>query len=337
MLKKRFIRPFFLTALAILLPSLLLFFCFRKFDFHLFWVEIEQIRWSFFIPAFLSTLCILLALSLQWKLFLPHDRSVSLGRMFQVVSVFAMLVNTVPFWGGHAFAIYLLGHREKVGKTAALSVITLEQIAEGFGKIMIFGVVALACPFPLWMRDGMETVLFLVFAAYLTLFFLAYRFRNLKEKRENSKSFGWIKIFSVFETWAYHLHVMRSFKKMAGGIALAMAMKGFEALGIFLVQKSFGVELPLYSSFLVLAALGLATMLPLAPGRLGVFEATAYVIYQYLGVDPTRALTLGIFIHLVHTLPFILTGYIISLKMGLKKKEMSLENEMSLALAQSES
>ena len=108
---------------------------------------------------------------------------------------------------------------------------------------------------------------------------------------------------------------------MLGGILLAVVMKGCELLAILLVQKSFGLELPFYAPLLVLGALGLATMLPLSPGRLGVFEATVYWIYQYLGVDPTSALALGLFIHMVHTLPFIFVGYAVSIKLGFKRKE----------------
>jgi uncharacterized membrane protein YbhN (UPF0104 family) len=102
------------------------------------------------------------------------------------------------------------------------------------------------------------------------------------------------------------------------------------------VQKSFGLDLPFYAPLVILAALSLATMLPLSPGRLGVFEATLYFVYQSFGVEPTLALTLGLFIHLVHTLPFILTGYGVSLKLGFKKKDLADSAEKPILLAGSE-
>ncbi|MFO1520317.1 MAG: lysylphosphatidylglycerol synthase transmembrane domain-containing protein [bacterium] len=317
-------------GVAVGLPVVLFFLCFRHFDFDRFLSELKHLNVGYFAAAFSMGAVILVAMALQWRLFLPKNKQIPFSKMFGIVSLFAMTVNTVPFWGGHAFAIYLLGHREKVGKTAALSVITLEQIAEGFGKIFLFAVVAFTCPFPEWMKKGMEAVMLVVLGAYVLLFVLAYRYRDPSESLSAPTETRFQKLFLVFKTWAHHLHAIRSFKKMLGGILLAFFMKGAEAAAIFFVQKSFGVSLPAYAPLLVLAALGLATMLPLSPGRLGVFEAAAFVIYQFLGLDPTQALTLGIFIHMVHTLPFVLIGYLVSLKWSFKRKDVDLNAEAAL-------
>jgi uncharacterized protein (TIRG00374 family) len=335
MLQKKY-RQFFLSALAIVVPALLLFFCLRKFDLHLFARQMEEVRWSFLAFAFLLPAGILWAQSLQWQVFLPPDRKVPLLRMFNVTSLFSMLVNTVPFWGGHAFAVYLLGVREKVGKTAALSVITLEQIADGFAKLVIFAGIAFFYPFPEWMRAGVKGFVLLVLTVYLVLLLLAFRFRDHPEMTGLFKPIGWRRLFAFAATWAHHLHALRSFKKMVGGIFLAVLMKSGEALAIYWVQKAFGLNLPFYAPWVILGALSLATMLPLSPGRLGVFEATLYFVYQSFGVEPTLALTLGLFIHLAHTLPFILIGYGVSLKLGFKKKEIPSASKEAIFLAGSE-
>jgi len=326
-------RQFLLSAFAVAFPAVLLILCLRKFDLQLFLTQMKEVHWAYLLLATGATLGILVALATQWRLFLPPGRPVPFPRMFQVVSLFAMLVNTVPFWGGHAFAIYLMGVKEKVGKTAALSVITLEQIADGFAKILVLAGVAFFCPFPEWMKAGAQGLVLLVLGVYLILFIFAYRFRRDPARDELFKPIGWRRLLSFVALWAHHLHALRSFRKMMGGILLAVTMKGCELLAIFLVQISFGVDLPLYAPLLVLGALSLATMLPLSPGRLGVFEATVYWVYHSLGVNPTLALSLGLFIHMVHTLPFLLVGYAVSLKLGFRKKEALDQASNSLVLA----
>jgi uncharacterized membrane protein YbhN (UPF0104 family) len=78
---------------------------------------------------------------------------------------------------------------------------------------------------------------------------------------------------------------------------------------VLAVQQSFGVALPWWSAVLVVAALSLSTMLPLAPANLGVFEATAFVVYRELGVSDQRALGLALVQHACFLAPMIVTGY----------------------------
>ena len=91
---------------------------------------------------------------------------------------------------------------------------------------------------------------------------------------------------------------------------LAYGMKLGEVLAIWGVQKSFDVDLPILSVLLILATLNLTTLVPLAPGNLGVYEATVFFIYQYLGVAPEQALALALVQHLCFLLPLTGTGYI---------------------------
>ena len=84
---------------------------------------------------------------------------------------------------------------------------------------------------------------------------------------------------------------------LLGGVALALLMKGAEAVGMFAVQTALAVEIPATSTLVVLAAVSLATMLPLAPGNLGVYEGAAFLAYRWAGVDAETALALALLQH----------------------------------------
>ncbi|MBL7685381.1 MAG: flippase-like domain-containing protein [Deltaproteobacteria bacterium] len=312
----------YLLFIAFLVPAILLYVCLRKFDLQLFLNELKHLKLHYFLLATLTPLGILLGLQAQWKIFLPERTQLSFLRRFEIASLFAMLVNTVPFWGGHAFVIYYLGQKEKVGKTPVLSMITLQQISDGFAKLSLFALVSFFLPFPDWMKNGMRTGMIFIVIAYFTLLLVAFRFRDRPPEETNPKGFR--RLFSFIALWAHHLHALRSLKKMLAGVACSLWMKFFEGLGIYLIQKSFSLHLPIESVVLVLASLSVATMLPISPGRLGLFEATAFIIYQYLGIDSTQALALGLFIHMAHTLPFVIVGYVTSLKLGFRRQEMML-------------
>ena len=87
------------------------------------------------------------------------------------------------------------------------------------------------------------------------------------------------------------------------------APKGAEAVGIMAIQKAFHLDLPCWSVLLILAGLNVTTMVPVTPGNLGVYEATVFFIYQYLGIPSEKAMALAIFQHLCYLLPMVGPGY----------------------------
>ena len=90
-------------------------------------------------------------------------------------------------------------------------------------------------------------------------------------------------------------------------------MMVLQALGIWATQMSLGQELPFWTTILVMAALNLATIFPITPGNFGVYEATVFFIYQYLGIEPEQAIALALTQHLCFLLPLAGTGYIYTL------------------------
>lgn len=313
-MKKTLLKIF----LAVGISAGLLYSCFHQIDWPLFVSSLQGAKLSWVVVAWLASFSIIALNSFQLKLFLPRYDAVSFQRMFPLVAVFSMTVNVVPFWGGHALMIYLLDKREKLSKTVGLSVMTLDQIIEGFAKLFIFGVVVMSGPFPAWMTQGMQGFMALVAVTYLIFFFVSYYYGR-QASDALPKNFPWReRLAALFRKWAYHLHVLRSGKSLATTIALAILMKGMEVLSVYGIQRAFGLSLGWESAFLVVAALSLATTLPLTPGRLGLFESAAMLTYQYLGLNATEGLALSVMIHAAHTLPLVIAGYLSSLKLGIK-------------------
>jgi uncharacterized membrane protein YbhN (UPF0104 family) len=102
---------------------------------------------------------------------------------------------------------------------------------------------------------------------------------------------------------------LRSIGRSAGALALALAKKLAELLAIVCVQHAFGVALPPESALLILAAVNLATLLPVVPGNLGVYEAGVVVAYSWLGVTPERALGIAVVQHACYVAALALPGY----------------------------
>jgi uncharacterized membrane protein YbhN (UPF0104 family) len=102
---------------------------------------------------------------------------------------------------------------------------------------------------------------------------------------------------------------VRSPTRSGAALALALAKKLAEALAILSVQHAFGVALSPESALLVLAAVNLATLLPIVPGNLGIYEAAVVLAYSSLGVAPERALGIALVQHACYFAALALPGY----------------------------
>jgi uncharacterized membrane protein YbhN (UPF0104 family) len=102
---------------------------------------------------------------------------------------------------------------------------------------------------------------------------------------------------------------LRSPTRGGGALLLALAKKVVELGAIVCLQHAFGLSLPLSSALLVLAALNLATLLPIVPGNVGIYEAAVVLAYSRFGVSAERALGIAVVQHACFFAALALPGY----------------------------
>ena len=295
---------------ASIVATSLIILVFNRVDWARVWQKVRhvQLRWLALAVAF--NLSIIALWAKQWSVFLPHNQKVRYARMFETVALMAMVSNAVPYLIGQASGVLLLARRCRVGHAVGLSVLALDQLAEGLAKLSVLLVVALLIPIPPWLRQGILLLVSVVLTLLIALLWFAHRHREPVKPLDDAKASLSRRTLHFGSRWAHHLEALRSFKVFGAGLGLALAMKGAEATAIFAVQQSFGLELPLWSVLLVLISVGIVTMVGIVPGNLGVYEATVFFVYQYVGTTPEQALGLALIQHLCYLIPLAGTGYI---------------------------
>ena len=308
-----------LRVVGLILPVVFFYFCFRNVDWHTLWQALRAFPKSAMFGIILIVSLLPAVKTLQWKIFASRYGSLSFRSLYPTVSVWMMAVNVFPLWAGEALAIYLLGKKQGMPKSAALSVITLDQICEGISLAAIFSVLAYAAAIPAWMQHSMRAILALIALAFLALLYFSWKHREAPNGGEDAASGFWGKLRRHFGHWAHHLEPLRKPSKFLPGLALTFSVRAVEIATLYLLEKSFGLELPGYAPFLVVAALHLAMFIPFSPGNLGLFEAAVFAAYRFLGVEATTALGLALCFHVFTALPLIAQGYWYYLRLGLKE------------------
>ena len=228
---------------------------------------------------------ILVLWSLQWRILVPGEDSVTWADMFLVVSAMAMISNSVPFMVGQASGVLLLARYGRIGPASALSVYTMEQVAEGIAKLAV-----------------------VVSVLGVTFVVLSFRFRHPAIGPRPAGVIGRVRHFGA--QWAHSLEGLRTPQVFGAAVALALGMKAAELAGILAVQQSLGLDLPVGTALLVLASVNFATIVSVSPGNLGVFEAASFAAYRLTGVSPEQALTLSLLQHACYLIPMLGVGYV---------------------------
>jgi uncharacterized membrane protein YbhN (UPF0104 family) len=174
---------------------------------------------------------------------------------------------------------------------------------------VVLGAAALLVPLPNWLRAGILALLVGVSLMLSVFVPLAHQWVSIRDRLLLRPS-AIRRVAARLASWGEHLDAMRETHRVWKVSLLALAKKSAELLGIVAVQAAFGLEPSLAAAVLVLAALSIATMMPVAPANIGVYEAMVFAAYRYLDVPADTALGLAVVQHLCFLLPMLATGYI---------------------------
>jgi uncharacterized protein (TIRG00374 family) len=290
---------------------------FKITDFERTWEGIETARSGWLVVSVLFNLSILLVWASLWNVLVPKNIYVSFLKLFQANSFMSTSCNTLPFPGGHALGLVLLVRITKLKHSVALSVLALDQMTEGIIKVVVLTLAASFSPLPEQMRQGISIfiVLIAIFSAFM--FYAAHKIPKVASEDDEISPSLLFRIKKFVSQWAGHLETLKDYRVFSAGLLLALIMMALQAAGIWAAQKSLGLDLPFWTTILVMAALNLATILPLTPGNFGVYEATAFLIYKFSGLSPEMALSLALLQHICFLVPMAGTGWVVLLSQPL--------------------
>ncbi|MGH7636195.1 MAG: lysylphosphatidylglycerol synthase transmembrane domain-containing protein [Gemmatimonadaceae bacterium] len=290
---------------------------------HLAWEEtfrrLSDVRLPWIAAAVAANFAILPMWALEWGLLVPTAFRVAYARMFEIVSITASVLNSIPFFAGEASAVGLLIARADLSRSAAASVLALDQLLVAFAKLVVLALAASLVPLPGWLRTGVFS-LALGFIILLVILLVLAHFWTQAHELLSRRTGRVPTLLALATTWGRHLDALREKRRAVAAIALALLKKGAEISAVVAIQLAFGIEPSVAAAVLVVACLAITTLIPIAPANLGVYEATVFAAYRYMDVPADAALGMALLQHVCFLIPSIATGYTMATLAQLKKR-----------------
>jgi len=253
-----------------------------------------------------------LVLAVEWRIILRGggENSLGVGKLARMTIATLFWQNICHFALGYGYALHRFVHREKIRPAAALGVVSIDQLAEGIAKALFSASLVFYFAAP----QRATTLLPTLFAAAIVGYFamrplLKRGLARLSMRAERSSS-GRKRLVSgaMIERFGR----MWNERAVWTCVALALFKKKFRVAAAFGVQIALGLDLPWIAPFVFIAVLDCATLVPLIPGHMGVYEATAAATYVRFGAGDESALLVGVLYHAAFLVAAIVPAVIVT-------------------------
>jgi uncharacterized membrane protein YbhN (UPF0104 family) len=269
---------------------------------------LSGVRGDWLVLAIACFAAILPLWAWQWTLLSPRAPEGRPRDMLGVVALTSSVLNTTPLLAGEATAVVLLVTRARLDRASALSVLAMDQLLVGVAKLCVLALAAVVAPLPEWMTRSVLGLLASLLLLGATLVVASWRHADVKGVLGHVVP---ARIATAFGTFARALEPLRSAGRGLPAFGLALLKKAAEVAAIVCVHRAFGLPVSLAAAIVVLAVLNLATLLPIVPGNIGVFEAAVVLALTRFGVTPEQALGVAVVQHLCYFSALALPGLLL--------------------------
>ena len=258
---------------------------------------------------------------------------------FRCVMIGFFMNNVLPARIGELVRAHVGGRATKLSRAHVLATVAGERLADGLAISAIFAVFFSLEAGSGKIEEGRELLfvaaLFAV-AALCTALVLVFRKRifSLLEQL-NEKMPGHLSTYTLIRVRRFieGLEPMLSPQRLVILTLMSTIIWFVELLVYYQVTIAFNADLSIGALSLFLAAVNFSSLIPAAPGGIGVIEALSTVALVHIGVNPEKALAMVAAQHIIQYLVVGIPGLYFFLRMG--GRIPSSEDEGDTALADS--
>ena len=318
------------TIFILILTILLLAFFFRNANLRQVWVEVRHAELTLLLAATIMQAATYLVRALRWQYLLRPIGRVRLSTAFRTTVVGFAASFLLPARAGEFLRPYLLARREGLSATATFATVVLERLLDASVVLLLFG------SFLLFFDPGMTAIDSRVFGAVkvggalsaagaVVALCIIFLLAGHPEKLGRAA----LQIDRVLPVWVAHsassvvqrftegLAVMRQPMQLLVAVTLSFPLWLSIAVGIWLVTRSFHIELPYTGSFLLMVLLVVGVSVP-TPGAIGGFHAAYQIgVTAFYAVPNDQAVGAALVLHAVSFLPVTLLGVVYMAQDGL--------------------
>jgi uncharacterized protein (TIRG00374 family) len=267
-------------------------------------------RWVLLAVAF--DLSVYVCHGWRWNTLLAPVVRLRLWRTVQSIYIGLFANELLPLRTGEVIRCYLLAHWNNFRISLSISSAAVERLIDGFWMLAAFAVTA-------GFVKGIPRDLILLVRAMAGLLIIAGGafFWVVWHKQEAHAVVIQRRGASTLRHVVEGLHLMGGASTLGKTTLLSLFYLVLQIATVWALMKAYGLDLSFWAAGGVLTVVRLATVVPNAPGNLGLFQVACVVALHLFDVEKNDAKTFSFIMFFSLTLPLLIGGAIATALAGL--------------------
>lgn len=330
-------KKFCINFVPWIITFVALYFVAKEIEWSIFWDNLLKADKVWLSYAVVLTFFSYFFRSYRWKYFFENRHLLDFVSSFKVLLLGFFMNNILPARTGELVRAHTGAKLAGTSRTLMLASIASERLVDGLTISLFF----MICCFTL-MKSGISDKLFNVSLAflgvgYLVICVLVFRNKIYSLLNYFSKKHKWLSyLANLMHIFIEGLAPLCSLKSFFPVSFFSLLIWGIELLVFYTVSQAFSIELTLGQCIIFMVAVNFSSLIPAAPGGVGVIEAVTLSILMSLNfgadlpINEKRAIALGMILS-QHVIQFAVVGIFGFISFILLKKQVGsigkLDNE----------
>ncbi|MGO9066322.1 MAG: lysylphosphatidylglycerol synthase transmembrane domain-containing protein [Myxococcaceae bacterium] len=250
------------------------------------WASLKAAHYWWLLPYLLVLTLIHLFRTLRWGCLLSGLARVPFRPLNDASAIGFMMLLVLPLRLGEFARPFLIAQRTPIRRSAAMTTVVLERIADGVFVALLLRALLFfvppGAPDVRYVRIGANIMFSVFFGGLVFLLFAAWhRERAVALVRQ---VVGWAspglaeKVAGVVESFVGALKQLSGPMQLVAFFGWTVAYWAINGFGMWLVAtRAFDLPLSLFQGYVLMCALVVGVMIPAAPGMMGIFQAAIRV------------------------------------------------------------
>jgi uncharacterized protein (TIRG00374 family) len=286
------------------------------YDVHEIEAAVKDLDWGWVSLCVLFDLLVYVCHGWRWTIVLTPIRRLPLWRTVQAIYIGLFANEVLPLRTGELIRCYLLAHWNGMYMSIVLASAAIERVMDGIWMVLAFLITANFIRLQPGIVDVVRVVsvgLALAVAALIWIIFHKHHAHAVvKESR-------WA---ATLRHVVDGLHIMGNWRTLGKAMLVSLLYLVLQMLSLWALMKAYRLDLSFWAGAAVVVVVRFGTVIPNAPGNIGLFQLVCTGALMLFDVEKDVAKTFSFLMFIALTLPLLLGGAIAVALTGLNLNDI---------------
>lgn len=287
--------------------------------------DIRTIDWKWVSLAVVADLSVYVCHGWRWNVLLRPLIGLRLWRTVQAIYIGLFANEVLPLRTGEVIRCYLLAHWNTLQLSVAFASAGLERIIDGIWMVIAFLITSayLSDRMPGQLVFLVQVVAGLLVVGVAILVWLVFHKQHAHSVIKESK---WA---AALRHIVEGLHLMGNRTTLIQTSLVSLVYLVLQILSVWFLMKAYRFDLSFWVAAGVLTVVRFGTVIPNAPGNVGLFQAACVLALGLFDVEPNDAKSFSVLMFVALTLPLLIGGAVAVAMTGLNIGQLRTQAQQS--------